>query len=219
MNAHTRKTYEAILGAPAPRDLEWDRFVTLWSDLADSVSNESGDRLAVQYQGHREVFRRPHDGRVSIEDVERARHLLKSHPEPKGVGTVAAVAIDAEKARILVFDLDAQKVVDRSETIRDTDPRARRLRTVERRTGRDDVADLTGYFDELADAVRADLGGRPFVVLGHGHGKSDVAAGFVDRLRSHHGELAQAVAGVADVDLSAADDGRLETETVAVLRR
>ncbi|WP_427891803.1 hypothetical protein ACQHIV_04125 [Kribbella sp. GL6] len=74
MDGHVRKTYEAILAQPAPRDLLWDRFVTLWRDIADDVEDENGDRLAVKRNGHRVVFHRPHNGRVSIEDVEMARH-------------------------------------------------------------------------------------------------------------------------------------------------
>jgi hypothetical protein len=86
MTAHARKTYEAILGSPAPRDLEWTQFEAMWRHMAQEVERESGDRLAVRMHGHREVFRRPHDGRVSIEDVECGRHLLRSTPDVKGSG-------------------------------------------------------------------------------------------------------------------------------------
>ena len=76
MNAHNRKTRDAILGHPAPRDIEWTQFINMWEDVADEVEQEHGDRLSVSLNGHREVFHRPHDGRVSIEDIELARHLL-----------------------------------------------------------------------------------------------------------------------------------------------
>ncbi|MFP5020823.1 hypothetical protein [Pseudonocardia phyllosphaerae] len=214
MNAHTRKTYEALVGTPAPRDLEWDKFEHLWSDIADEVKNESGDRLSVTMNGHREVFRRPHDGRVSIEDVERARHLLKAKPETQGegqsLGHVIAVAIDEKNARVLDFDLDAVKVTDTEHDVRDHTAQGHHLRTVERHTGHDDEQDLVTYFDDLAKALQNDLQGRKFVVLGHGRGKSDAAAGFVERLDTKHHELYQQLAGTADVDLSAANDAELE---------
>ncbi len=217
MNAHTRKTYTSIIGTPAPRNLDWDKFVTLWEDIADRVENESGDRLAVDLNGHREVFHRPHDGRVSIEDVELARKLLRSSPELLGTGSVVAVTVDAKQARILAFDLDSAKVVDQGETVRDHDPRARHLRTVERHIGRDDEHDLSHFFDDLATAIAQDAAGQTFVVLGHGAGKSNVADGFVARLRDRHPSVAEHLAGVADVDLSAVDDAAIEAKALAVV--
>lgn len=217
MNSKTRKTYTAILGSPAPRDLDWAKFEHLWTDIADKVENESGDRLAVDFHGHREVFHRPHDGRVGIEDIERARHLIKASPELKGSGEIVAVVVDAKEARVLVFDLDSAKVVDDEHTVRDSDPRARRLRTVERKTGRDDEHDLSHFFDDLAQAVAQDAPGLPFVVLGHGEGKSDVAAGFVERLKAHHADVAEHAVGTARIDISAANDAAIESAAVAVL--
>ena len=39
MNAHTRKTYNAITQGRAPRDLEWAQFVTLWRDADLNTSS------------------------------------------------------------------------------------------------------------------------------------------------------------------------------------
>lgn len=217
MNAHTRKTLQAIQGHPAPRELEWKKFVTLWSDLADEVEEESGDRLAVKINGHREVFHRPNDGRVSIEDIERARHLLAEHPTPEGHGHVLAVTIDELGARIIDFDLDAQNVQERSEKVGDDDPRTRHLRTIERHTGRDDEADMTHFFDALAEELAAHDPGRGFVVFGHGKGTSDAAAGFVARVQEKHRALAPHVLGVEDIDLSAATDASLEAAAKRVV--
>lgn len=213
MNGHTRKTYEKIVGEPAPRDLEWDSFVTLWEDIADRVEQESGDRLAVDMNGHREVFRRPHDGIVSIEDVEQARHLLAKTPDLKGSGHVLAVTVDAKGARILDFDLDTAKVEDTEKDVKDDDPRSRRLRTVEKKTGHDDVGDLDAFFTDLADALTPIVADRTFVVFGHGTGKSNVAELFVERLRDKHHDLAEKVVAVADIDLSAATDADIEAKT------
>lgn len=77
MNAHVRKTIAEILGSPAPRQLKWEPFAHVWDDVADSVEDEHGDRFVVHINGEREVFHRPNDGIVPIEDIERARHLLK----------------------------------------------------------------------------------------------------------------------------------------------
>lgn len=60
------KTRERLLGHPAPRDLSFAAFTTMWEDLADRVENESGDRLAVDYAGHRVVFRREQSRTSSV---------------------------------------------------------------------------------------------------------------------------------------------------------
>lgn len=218
MTAHARKTYEAILGSPAPRDLEWTQFEAMWRHVAQEVEQESGDRLAVRVHGHREVFRRPHDGRVSIEDVERARHLLRSMPDVKSSGHLIAVAIDERRARILDFDLDAEQEQDSERDVKDRDTRSRHLRTVERHSGHEDTQLLNTFFDDVAAALTKPAQHHPVVVLGHGHGKSNAAADFISRLREKHPELAAHIAGVGDVDLSSDNDAELEAKAVQVAR-
>lgn len=218
MNAHNRKTYEAITRGRAPRALEWAQFVSLWQDVADDVEQETGDRLAVHLNGHRVVFRRQHDGLVSLEDIEHARRLLASTAPDRDTGRLLVVAIDDERARIITYVRgDGPTTEQQSRTIRDTEPAARRLRTVERRTGRDDVHDLTGYFDDIAAALTSLADDVPLVVLGAGHGKSAAAESFAQRLRSHHSVLGQRLRGVGRVDLSSATDTDLETAALAVL--
>jgi hypothetical protein len=218
VNAHNRKTYEAITRGRAPRALEWAQFVSLWQDVADDVEQETGDRLAVHLNGHRAVFRRQHDGLVSLEDIEQARRLLASTPPDRDTGRLLVVAIDDERARIITYVRgDGPTTEQQSRTIRDTEPAARRLRTVERRTGRDDVHDLTGYFDDIAAALTSVADEAPLVVLGAGHGKSAAAESFAQRLRTHHSVLGQRLRGVGRVDLSSATDTDLETAALAVL--
>src|SRR4051794_37426872 len=91
MDAHNRKTYEAITEGRAPRALPWSQFVSFWQEVADDVAHETGDLLAVHLYGHRVVFRRQHDGRVSLDDIERARRLLASTPP------------DWDRARIITY--------------------------------------------------------------------------------------------------------------------
>ncbi|MFE7720501.1 hypothetical protein ACFU44_15830 [Nocardia rhizosphaerihabitans] len=219
MNAHTRKTMAAIAGHPAPRDLEWTTFRTMWADIADEVEQESGDRLAVKMNGHREVFHRQHDGRVSIGDIEHARQLLADHPELKGSGTLFVVAMDSEIARILHFDLETTGVSDTEHDVRNHDPVARHLRTVERHTGHDDHQVYLRYFDDLAVALLEEIGPQTFVLLGHGTGKSDVAEDFLLRLKEKNHALADRVAGVGVIDLSAADDAAIEAAAQKIVRQ
>lgn len=210
MNKHTQVTLDRILGSPAPRDLEWTKFVRLWTDIAEEVEQESGDRLAVRMNGHRVVFRRPHDGRVSIEDVEQARHLLRDQPDVHGDGHLLVVTIDERCARILDFKLDTAGTEDTEHDVRDNDARSRHLRTVERHTGHDDEQLLNKFFDDVATALWPYVRDHRFVVFGHGYGKSDTAADFARRLRERHQPVAHHLAAVAALDLSAANDTRIE---------
>ena len=218
MNVHHRKTYEAITQGRAPRALEWTQFVNFWQETADDVEPETGDRLAVHLNGHRAVFRRQHDGRVSLDDIERARRLLASTPPDRDTGVLLVVAIDDERARIITYQLgDGPTTELRSRKIHDTEPAGRRLRTVERRSGRDDIHDLTGYFDDIATALASYPDDVPLVVLGAGHGKSAVAESFAQRLRTHHSVLGHRLRGIGRVDLSSATDTDLQAAALAVL--
>jgi len=218
VNSHNRKTRDAILGHPAPRDIEWTQFINMWEDVADDVEQEHGDRLSVSLNGHREVFHRSHNGRVPIEDIERARHLLASTPQDQGEGSLAVVTVDAKGARILTFDLDEVKVTDSAEKVRDKQSVARHLRTVERQTGRDDENELDAFFTELAGAIKLDLGDRSFVLLGHGKGKADVAEQFTKWLAEHDKSVYDRVLGVAAIDLPAATDSDIEQRALEVTR-
>jgi len=218
VNQHNRKTYEAITAGRAPRALVWTQFAGFWRDVADDVEQESGDRLVVHLNGRRAVFRRQHDGRVSLEDIEHARRLLASTPPDRDTGRLLVVAIDDERARIITYQLgDGPTTKQQSRTIHNTEPTSRRLRTVERRTGRDDVRDLTGYFDDIATALASYPDEVPLVLLGAGHGKSAAAESFAQRLRTHHRSIGDRLVGVGRVDLSSATDTDLQTAALAVL--
>jgi hypothetical protein len=219
MSSHAEKTRDAILGAEAPRDIEWTRFVQMWEDTADRVEDETGDRLAVNLHGHREVFHREHSGIVGIEDIERARHLLRSTPpqqDTEVAGSVAGhllvVAVDNRTTRIIDFDLNSAKTRSTSRELESGDPNADHLRTVERQTGRDDEHDQVGYFTAIGKELTAHFGGREFVVLGHGRGKANTAEQFVARMKSHDKTVHARIVAVGQADLSAASDTDLLRE-------
>ncbi|MFC6012941.1 hypothetical protein [Nocardia lasii] len=217
MNQHTRKTLASIVGHPAPRDILWTQFISMWDDIADEVDQEHGDRLAVKMNGHREVFHRQHDGRVSIGDIEHARQLLKDHPDLKGSGDMFVVAMDSEKARVLHFNLDTPEVADTEHDVINHDKVAHHIRTVTRRTGHDDDQVFVKYFDDLAVTLIEDIGTEDFVLLGHGRGNSDVADDFVKRLKEINPPLAKRIAGVGVIDLSAANDAAIEAAAQKIL--
>ncbi|GAA1481385.1 hypothetical protein GCM10009624_18250 [Gordonia sinesedis] len=218
MNAHTDRVRAELVGSPAPRNLKWRDFDQFWREVADDVTDESGDRLSVSMNGHREVFRRPHNGVVSIEDVERARHLLADTPKTQGVGALYVVAMDERNARLIVFDLDSVTVDAATERVRDSDSRARHLRTVERQTGNDDVRDLDGFFKELVGHVKQEFGSHDFVLLGHGAGKSNAAEDFDKWVTKHDPVAREHIAGIGRVDLSAANNRDLEQAAQKVVQ-
>lgn len=126
------------------------------------------------------------------------------------------VTIDDERARIRDFDLHSRTVSDSERRVRNDDPWARNLRTVERRLGHDDVQDLVPFFEETARVLQDEYLGRRFVLFGHGDGKSDAAAMFLERLRDHHPLVADAVIAQRRIDLSAATDADLVEAAVSV---
>ncbi|WP_246782197.1 hypothetical protein [Tsukamurella paurometabola] len=215
VNAHTRKTIAKILSNPAPRQLKWKDFVQVWDDVADSVEYEKGDRLVVHINNERVVLHRPHNDVVPIDDIERARPLLRATQETSDAGTLLVVAIDTKRARLIDYDLDSARTSTQEKDLRNSDPRARRMRAVERKTGNDDEQVLVTYFDKIAATLAEDE--QSFVVLGHGGGKSDIGAEFIARLRSHHPQVAERLAGSGYIDLSAATDTDIEKKAIEVL--
>lgn len=211
MNANTRKTLETIRSHPTPRELDWKKFVSLWQSIADEVDQESGDRLVVKIHGRREVFRRPNNNAVPIDDIERARHLLDSEPEPRGRSRILAVVIDRRGARLLDVDLGGQQVEESERKVDNPDSRGRHLRTVEKQTHQDMEQEMTKLYDELARLLATDENGRKFVVFGYGQGQANAARKFVERIQNNHSAIASRLVGVEDdVDLSATTDAQLE---------
>ncbi|MYM19801.1 hypothetical protein GSY69_07415 [Brevibacterium sp. 5221] len=211
MSDHAEKTKERILASPAPRDIEWTHFITMWENYADRVEQESGDRLAVDMNGHRQVFRRQHDGLVGIEDIEHARHLFAKHESTEGTGRLFVVTLTEEDARFYDFDLSAHDVeVDAHEHEKNPDSRGHHMRTVEKKTGRDDENDLKRFFDDLVADLNRDAAGRDFVLLGHGTGKSNAAQAFAEYLEKGSHPLHAHVVAVGDIDLSAAGEPEIE---------
>ncbi len=211
MSDHPQKTKERILSSPAPRDIEWTHFITMWENYADRVEQESGDRLAVDMNGHRQVFRRQKDGLVGIEDIEHARHLFHSHESTEGQGHLFVVTVTNDDARFYDFDLNAHDVeVDQHEHEKNPDPSGHHMRTVEKKTGRDDENDLKRFFDDLITELNKDAAGRDFVLLGHGSGKSNAAQEFKKYLEKDRHPLHEHIIAVGDIDLSAAGEPELE---------
>lgn len=221
MTQHPEKTRQRILGHPAPRDLEWKDFIALWEAEADRVEQESGDRLAVDMNGHREVFRRQHDGLVGIEDVERARHLLRDVETTEGTGKgLYVVVMTEEDARFYDFDLSAHDVETLShEHEKNPDPRGHHMRTVEKKTGRDDEADLKRFFDDLVADLKKDAPGREFVLLGHGTGKSDAASAFRGWLEKHHADVASLIVAEGTIDIESSTEADVENAAKALAGR
>jgi hypothetical protein len=209
MDARTRATFDAITEGRAPRDLDWKRFEAFWRDVADEVVEEHGDRLSVTMNGHREVFHRPTDARVTLAEIEKARHLLGS-VEATPVLELLIVAMDEERARLV--EIAQPRSGDRVglATVTNDDHRARRLRTVQRRTSEHDEVALDAYFDAVAEAIRAETADLPVVLLGHGTGASDAAELFVAHLGTHYPLLLPRIRARGVIDLSNASDAEIE---------
>ena len=179
-------------------------------NYADRVQQESGDRLAVDINGHRQVFRRQHDGLVEIEDIEHARHLFAAHETTEGSGRLF-VTLSHDNAGFYDFDLSAHDVeVDQHEHEKNPGARGHHMRTVEKKTGCDDENDLKRFFDDLVADLNKDAAGRDFVLLGHGTGKFNAAQAFAEYREKDTHPLHAHVIAVGDIDLSSAGEPELE---------
>lgn len=77
MNAHHRKTLEAIFERPERTDIAWRDIETLFVALGGEVSEGSGSRVRVALNGVRAVFHRPHPQRVTEKGaVKSVRRFL-----------------------------------------------------------------------------------------------------------------------------------------------
>lgn len=100
--------------------------------------------------------------------------------------------------------------VDQHEHEKNPGARGHYMRTVEKKTGRDDENDLKRFFDDLVADLNKDAAGRDFVLLGHGTGKFNAAQAFAEYREKDTHPLHAHVIAVGDIDLSSAGEPELE---------
>ena len=60
MNSKHTRTYEAIFKVPVQSNIAWDEIEKLFKHLGARIKEGSGSRLAVELNGVRAYFHRPH---------------------------------------------------------------------------------------------------------------------------------------------------------------
>jgi hypothetical protein len=79
LNAHHRRTLEAIFARPERADIPWREIESLFVALGAEVTEGSGSRVRVALNGVRAVFHRPHPERVTDKGAVRAvRRFLET---------------------------------------------------------------------------------------------------------------------------------------------
>lgn len=79
MNRKQRKTFEQIFEEPIRSDVLWSDIESLFRALGMLVSERSGSRIAVSFNGVVAVFHRPHPERVTDRGALKAvRRFLSS---------------------------------------------------------------------------------------------------------------------------------------------
>ena len=119
-----------------------------------------------------------------------------------------AVVITQKQTRVLSLN-DAHEVA----VVEVPEGTSRRSHAVQDRHHRPDrpFQYSDAYFAEIARALSADV---PLALVGHGHGQSNIAAGFWEYLVRTHSPLATRVRAQVQVDLSA----RTPRQIVALVR-
>ena len=60
MNKRQRATLEAVFAKPVPQDIRWAEIESLVRALGGTVQQREGSRVALEVNGVRAVFHRPH---------------------------------------------------------------------------------------------------------------------------------------------------------------
>jgi pimeloyl-ACP methyl ester carboxylesterase len=115
------------------------------------------------------------------------------------------VAIDGREARVWPHGTDPGTRPERVVSPNHRD-KHRHVRGDQLGNGQSNPTDESTYFDEVAHLLE-DAG--EILLIGHGHGKSNVPQAFTTFLSRRHNGLASRISGVLDSDLSALTDAQV----------
>lgn len=202
-----------LLHGKLPRSLPWNDALELVGHLGQVLPHGSGDEFAFVVGTHRELFKRPHDAELGIEEVSRLRRFLKLSAANSPAGAAGppsrmVVVIDHHAAHIF-RDLPESGAQDEV-TIEPYDPHHYHHHLVHRREAHyrgDRVPEDNSFYEEVASELVA---AHEIVLIGHATGKSSAVDALVEYLRKHKSEVSRHVIATENADLSALSDPEVE---------
>ncbi len=207
-----------LLHGKLPRSLPWNDALELIGHLGQVLPHGSGDEFAFVVGAHRELFKRPHDAELGIEEVSRLRRFLKLSAANSPAGEAdppsrMVVVIDHHAAHIFRAPSESSSKNGHAQddlTIKPYDPHHYHHHLVHRREAHyrgDRVPEENLFYDEVADELVA---ADEIVLIGHATGKSSAVDVLVEYLRKHKPEISRHVVATENADLSALSDPEVE---------
>jgi len=221
MHRQHQRTLEAIFAHPLDHGLRVSRVEALLRSLGAAITPLDGGRLRVRMPGGQESWIHPGCGLrrpdLDAEAVLRLRHLLmdcgigpghgEAHPpSPRGDRSLRLVlhldhtgtsAWRLEGDRIEHSHLTPHGLWGSGENLSHRHDRD----IAGQRAPRDNA-----YLNAIIEAM---AGADSVLLLGHGHGQSDLRQGLLEQLHRHRPDLFDRISGIVTVDSSALSDGQL----------
>jgi hypothetical protein len=202
-----------LLHGKLPRSLPWNDALELIGHLGQVLPHGSGDEFAFVVGAHRELFKRPHDAELGVEEVSRLRRFLKlsaANPPAGAAGSPSRMVVVIDHHAAHVFRALSESRAQDAVTVEPYDPHHYHHHLVHRREAHyrgDRVPEDNSFYEEVAnELVAAD----EIVLIGHATGKSSAVDVLVEYLRKHKPEISRHVIATENADLSALSDPEVE---------
>jgi hypothetical protein len=224
MDRQQRRTLQALLGHPLPRGLRVSDVQDLLRGLGAAVEPLADHRLRIRMPAGEETWiRLGHGGPLDAEAISRLRQLLEGagvnlqHPLAAG----ASPRGDVSRRLVLVLEHAASRAfLLEGEAVETALLRPHGLwgsgENLSHRHDRDIAGQRApldhAYLERLSQAIAA---ADAVLLLGHGHGESNLCGQLVHHLEGHHPELLDRISGSSRLDAG----GLGERAILAVARR
>ncbi len=204
--------HQNLMHGKLPRSMRWAEAVELVEHLGQ-VQPQGGEEFAFTIGTERELFRRPRNADLGIDEVSRLRKFLKAasgeSPESQAVQSLrTVVVIDHHVARVFQ-DMNLRRP-ESEVAIKPYDPHHFHHHLIHRKEAHyegDRVPEETSFYGEIVEALAP---AKEIILIGHGVGKSSAVDVLIDYLRKHRSDIAERVKATEIADLSALTEPQIE---------
>jgi hypothetical protein len=204
--------HQNLMHGKLPRSMRWAEAVELVEHLGQ-VQPQGGEEFAFSIGAERELFRRPRNADLGIDEVSRLRKFLKAasgeSAESQAVQSLrTVVVVDHHVARVFQ-DMNLRRP-ESEVAIKPYDPHHFHHHLIHRKEAHyegDRVPEETSFYGEIVEALAP---AKEIILIGHGVGKSSAVDVLIDYLRKHRSDIAERVKATEIADLSALTEPQIE---------
>jgi hypothetical protein len=204
--------HQNLMHGKLPRSMRWAEAVELVEHLGQ-VQPQGGEEFAFRIGAERELFRRPRNADLGIDEVSRLRKFLKAasgeSAESQAVQSLrTVVVVDHHVARVFQ-DMNLRRP-ESEVAIKPYDPHHFHHHLIHRKEAHyegDRVPEETSFYGEIVEALDP---AKEIILIGHGVGKSSAVDVLIDYLRKHRSDIAERVKATEIADLSALTEPQIE---------